>query len=665
MAEHDRISPWAAALSEAEREELRARIRAMNQARMARRQFLAAGGTVSLAAILAACGGAANTPTQPQPTPNLVAPAPSAAPNVVASAAPSVAPSAAASAAPSAAGAATPAAASARPAASAAPSAASGGTLGKLTIITDPKPKYAGSPAPTTDTLTIIRGEDLTDLNPTALNVYSPFTFVYDPLVWMDEFTLDPLPWLAESWDISADGKTYTYKLRKDVKWHDGSPLTAEDVAFSMILYRDDPESGVARFFPLMKKDPVVVDANTVKFELDSTSGDWVLNASNQFIVQKKQFNEYWSAGKGEKGVKTLKGYDWTKNMLIGTGPFVQKKVDLGSAPNYIEYEANPTYFKGKPYFAKMIFKDVQQSNARIAAWLNNETDLLWPVTAAEADQVKDKEAKLYSAYAVAFMNAWINFTNPKGENPDFLKDKKVRQAMSAGIDRKGYAQAVFRGFVDETKIGSVSLPWAYNTNLKSPDFDTKKAGDMLAEAGYKKDASGNLLDKAGKPVKLVAITNQANQYPVDKIAVSVQEDWKKLGIQLQIDTLEAAALRKRWREEFTYDMFFVSRILFAGFSDYNYYHSAWDVRKNPQGRNFGGWANAAADKLLDEIIREPDLKKQKDLLWKFQEIIADDMPAFWFGFPRDLILVKKEVEGYQPNAMWQYWNTWPLWKTK
>ena len=154
------------------------------------------------------------------------------------------------------------------------------------------------------------------------------------------------------------------------------------------------------------------------------------------------------------------------------------------------------------------------------------------------------------------------------------------------------------------------------------------------------------------------------NQYPVDRIAVSVQEDFRKLGIQMQIDTLEPAALKDRWQKTFDWDLYFYSRILFAGFSDYNYYHSGWDPRTNPQGRNFGAWSNPDADKALDLIIRQPDLKKQKDDLWQFQSIIADDMPAFWFGFPRDLILVKPNLQGYQPNAMWQYWDTWKLWRT-
>ena len=537
-------------------------------------------------------------------------------------------------------------------------------TIGKLTVRSEPYPKYQGTPTDS-DLLKIIRGgDDISDLNPVALNSYSALTFVYDPLVWIDEYTLDPKPWLAESWAVSADGKTYTMKLRKDVKWHDGSPMTAEDVAFSMIVYRDDPESTVARFFPLMKKDPVVVDPYTVRFELSDTSGDWILNACNQFILPKKQFEDYWNAGKGEGGKKTLAGFPYTDKMLIGTGAWKQVKYEPGGAPPNIQYERNENYWVGKPHFRRFIFQIVDRAQARITAWLNGDTDVLWPVSAADVDQVQDKEAWLYNAYAVAFMSAWFNFKNPQQDHPDFFKDKRVRQALSIGVDRKGYAQSIFKGFVNEKAIGPVAFPWAYNTNVKSPDYDLNKAQQMLAEAGFKKDGSGKLAGADGKPIKLVALVATTNGYPVEKIAVSIQEDFRKLGIEMQVDTAEPATVRKRRRETFDWDLYFQSRILFAGFSDYSYFHSEWDPRSKPQGQNWGSWKNTDADKLLDGIIREPDLKKQKDLLWKFQEIIADDLSALWLGFPNDLILVKKNVLGYQPNAMWQYWNTWSLWRT-
>ena len=608
------------------------------------RRHVVFGGAASAMALLAARGGKSSA--SPTPTVNLAAPAPSAAPNT---------------------GGATAAATSA----SSAPSAATPATgtttgevsLGKLKLITDPYPKYSGTPTDS-DTLTVIRSEDLSDLNPTALNSYTPYTFVYDPLAWIDEYTLDPKPWLATNWEITPDGTTYTNKLRSDVTWHDGTPLTADDVAFSMITYRDDPESGVARFFVLMKDDPVVVDAQTVKFALSDPSGDWVLNAANQFILQKKQLGPYWDSGKGENGAKTLKGFDYENQMLIGTGQWKQVKYEPGSSPPNLQYERNDKYFQNPPHFNKLIFKEVDQSQDRLTAWLNNETDLLWPVTATDVDQVKNQDGLLYSAYAVAFMCAWINFKNPKAASPGFLNNKAVRQALSTGIDRKGYADATFHGFVDEMKIGTIAFPWAYDTDLKSPDYDQNKAQQMLADAGYKKDSSGNLVGSDGKQISLDAIVLNTNQYPVDKIAVSVQEDFRKLGISMQIDTLEPAALKNRWQKTFDWDLNFYSRILFAGFSDYSYYHSAWSPQTNPQGQNRGSWSNADADKLLDQIIREPDLKKQKDLLWQFQAIIADDMNAFWFGFPRDLILVKANLSGYQPNAMWQYWDTWKLWRT-
>ncbi|HLZ69657.1 MAG TPA: peptide ABC transporter substrate-binding protein [Dehalococcoidia bacterium] len=599
--------------------------------------------------VLAACGGGNNNKkaattggaANNKGASNLATPqAPSAAPNTGAGAGATGTPAAAAASGGS------PAAGVAAPA-----------TIGKLTVRTEPYPSYTGSPVDS-DTLTIIRSEDLSAFNPTALNSYSPYTFVYDPLVWIDEYTLDPKPWLASSWSISPDGKSYTFKLRSDVKWHDGTPFTADDVAFSFIAYRDDPDSAVARFFPLMQKDPVVVDAQTIRFDLSDTSGDWILNACNQFIMQKAQFNDFWNQK------KSLKDYPYTDKMLIGTGAWKQTKYAPGDSPPNIQYARNDSYWAGKPHFQKFIFQQVDKTEAQITAWLNGSTDLLWPVTATEVDQVKNQEAWLYDPPAVAFMNAWINFKSTKQDHPEFMQNKQVRQALSIGIDRKGYAQAIFKGFVDEQKIGSIAFPWAYNATLKSPDYDQAKAQQMLADAGYKKDSSGSLVGQDGKPIKLIGIISNSQQYPVDKIAVSVQEDFRKLGLALQIDTLEPQTLKNRRLKVFDWDLYFASRILFAGFSDYGYYKSDWDPRVKANGLNAGAWSNPQADKLLDQIIREPDLVKQKDLLGQFQAIINDDLPALWFGFPRDLILVKKNFLGFQPNAMWQYWDTWKLWKS-
>jgi peptide/nickel transport system substrate-binding protein len=326
-----------------------------------------------------------------------------------------------------------------------------------------------------------------------------------------------------------------------------------------------------------------------------------------------------------------------------------------------LEMEPNADYFVEAPHFDQFIFRHIENPANRILAWKNNELDLLWPVTATDVDQVKDSEAWLYSAYAVAFMNAWINFENTSPIVPDVLKPKKVRQALMHAIDRDGYAEAIFKGFVDQNAYGSIAFPWAYKPDVVHYEYDPDKALALLEEEGWTMDGD-QLVNAEGTQFQLAAFASTSNQYPVDKIAESVQEDFRQIGIDMQFERLEPAAVRERWRETRDFDLYFVGRILFAGFSDYNYYHSSFRTSVNPQGRN-SGWNSPDGDALLDGIIREPDLEKQRQLLHDFQDVIADDLPALWFGFPRDLILVRKNILGYQPNSMWQYWNTWSLWR--
>ena len=524
--------------------------------------------------------------------------------------------------------------------------------IGELTLRTEPYPEYDGTPTDS-DLLSIARAEDITDISPTALSVYSLLTWMMDPPIFIDEFSLEPKPWVAESWEVSEDGRTYTLKLRDDVTFHDGSPCTAEDVAWSFVAYRDDPDSGVARFFVLMEEDPVALDDTTLEVTLSSTSGDFLSNTCNQFIMQKAQYEEYWNTN------KTLTGYDWVANPMIGTGAW--KQVDYKPDEGIFEMARNENYWVATPNFERFIFRHIENPANRILAWKNDELDVLWPISATDIDQVKDDEAWLYSAYAVAFMNAWINFENPAVDVADKLAPKKVRQALMHAIDRDGYAEAIFQGFVDQNAYGSIAFPWAYKEDVVRYDYDPDTALALLEEEGWTMDGD-RLVNADGNQLTLQAITSTANGYPVDKIAESVQEDFRQIGIDMTLDRLEPAALRDRWRVSRDFDLIFSARILFAGFSDYTYYHSSFVMSENEQGRN-SGWRNDEADELLDQIIREPDLEKQKELLYAFQDVIADDLPALWFGFPRDLILVKKNILGYQPNSMWQYWNTWSLWR--
>ena len=124
-----------------------------------------------------------------------------------------------------------------------------------LTIIRDQRPEEPGAPETGGDLRLFVRGGNLRDFSPAALrqDFQIPISYM-DPLIWIDEVTMEPEPWLAESWGYTPDGLALTFNLRAGVTFHDGTPLTADDVAFSLLVYRDDYESAMARFFGLVNR---------------------------------------------------------------------------------------------------------------------------------------------------------------------------------------------------------------------------------------------------------------------------------------------------------------------------------------------------------------------------------------------------------------------------
>src|SRR5262249_8458028 len=148
----------------------------------------------------------------------------------------------------------------------------------------DPRPVYDGPPVEG-DELRLLRAAGNNgDFAPAAFRQDFQIMASYlDPLVWIDEVTMEPVPWLAKSWEIDGKGTTITYPLRDDVVWHDGSPVQARDVVFSLYVYRDDLDSAVRNFFTNM--DAVEApDQTTVKVKLTAPDANWFFNASSQFV---------------------------------------------------------------------------------------------------------------------------------------------------------------------------------------------------------------------------------------------------------------------------------------------------------------------------------------------------------------------------------------------
>jgi peptide/nickel transport system substrate-binding protein len=524
-------------------------------------------------------------------------------------------------------------------------------------MVTDQRPQYGEAPVPGgTLRLTLVRPIAV-DFNPAAFaQDYQVAASYLDPLVWVDEVTMEPRPWLAESWEWNDDGTEITYALRRDVRWHDGSPLTADDVRFSLYVYRDDANSAVRNFFAPMR-EAEVLDELRLRVRLNDPTGGWIFNASNQFVFQRAQFATHWSDQAA--GERTLSTYDWASGPLIGTGPWrLTERRDRRLA-----FARNDDYWAGPPNFDGLELSVFESPEARLERWREGFAELVWLSAPSEVEAVRDEAGTLYVADAAEVMFAAFNFVNPARTAPLF-EDVRVRLALSVALDRQRYADEVFGGFVQVEPAGTIAQPWALDPGIVNPPRNLVAARQLLTNAGWlDRDGDGRLEDADGRPLRLVAILRSDSRPELAAVLDRVAADLGEVGVELEVQSLDPVAFQQRWTVARDYDLIAFAYSLYAGFTDFDLYGSAWDIRFNPQGFNPGAYGNPVADEAIAAALRAPDVPTQRRALRDLQRAVNDDLFGLWFGFPKDLILVRPDILGYQPNKMWQTWDTRKLWR--
>lgn len=531
-------------------------------------------------------------------------------------------------------------------------------STGTLQVIRDQRPTDPGPPVVGGHLSLLLDQTDNTDFSPVAYNQSFQIPASYlDPLVWIDEVTMEPRPWLAQSWAWSADGKTITFTLRSDVLWHSGAPLTARDVVFSFFVARDDINSNVRNLFATM--DNAFADNDqTARIVLTEPDGSWLFNASNQFIFHRAQYTDYWTSR--PEGERTLSGFDWKKSLPDGSGPW--KITTIGSSG--IDLARNDRYFAGAPSFATMTLGWEADAEKRLDAWKSGKTDLLWPVRAADLASVNTEQGRLYVADAASVMFAAFNFQDPKRDIPDLFNDVRLRQALTLALNRDAYAQAVFGGFVHQDAAGTIAQPWAHDPSVVNPAFDLQQARSLLRQAGWQdRDLDGVVETVDGRPLQLTAIVENDARPELLAVLQHVASDLKALGVPVEVQQLGADQFRDRWVNGHDFDLIAYAYNLYADFTDFDLYGSAWDIRQNPQGWNPGGYHNKDVDAAIQAALVAEDETKQKAALSQLQRLTNQDLFGLWFGFPQDLILVRPDIRGFQPNKLWQTWDTRKLWR--
>ncbi len=502
-------------------------------------------------------------------------------------------------------------------------------------------------------------GDKLKNLNPAAFAVDPQIPFSYlEPLVRPHPETMEPGPWLAESWAWHSDGEELTFQIRDGVTWHDGSPLTASDAQFSFQVYREDAESAVAGLFSLVDSVETPSERELV-VRFSDRDANWLFNVATLPIFSREQYEEYWTS-LPDAG-RTLSRFDWTKSTPRGTGAWQVSEW----SPAKMTFTRNEHYWQRPAWLDELSISIEPSPGVRLEQFENGEAQLLWPVRGARLPELNVTSAKAYRVPAASVMFAAFNFSNPNLTSGSYWTDVRVREAASMAINRQRYAADVFNGFIQWDVAGTVAQPWAHDAELKAPTFNPERASILLGDAGWVDyNGDGLLEDVNGSPFSPVVIVQEDGRPELFALLARVGRDLAEVGIALTIEPLSHEAFDRRWIVSRDYDLIAYAYDLLPGFTDFDLYGSAWDIRSNPAGWNPGGYDNSDADAAIDEFLEAVSIERQADALKALQRAVNEDLFGLWFGFPDDLVLVANEVDGFQPEMAWQTARTWDLWRT-
>jgi len=467
---------------------------------------------------------------------------------------------------------------------------------------------------------------------------------LFDSLVELDQ-TLNVRPLLAESWDVSKDGLVYTFKLRQGVKWHDGAPFTARDVAFTFYAVLNPKVTTPHRayfdalvgFPELTNKDapkrpedltvkPIeVVDEHTVRFRLRYPSGSFLAVLTNPRA--------------GIIPEHLLKSADLNTTEFnrkpVGTGPF--KFVEWRRGERLV-MEANPQYYGGRPALDRLIFRIIPDSVV-----------LLQELRAGGVDFIENpplnEVARLRQTPGLKVLVADNTSYNYFGWRQDLepFNDLRVRRALNHAIDVPAVVKEALQGYATIATGQFPPSSWAFDPSVKPYTYDPNRAKALLAEAGFRPEADG-VLAKNGKRFSFTIRHDQANQ-AVKDTAVIVQEYLKRVGVEAKLEPLDwPTFVKKLFASEF--------EGIVVGWTNHHdpdpFAYTIWHSSQW-KGRNFAHYKNPRVDELLEQARHTAVVAERKKHYAEFSRLLMEDAPYVFLYFPQQVFVTRQSYDGFVP----------------
>lgn len=451
---------------------------------------------------------------------------------------------------------------------------------------------------------------------------FQRMTLVYDTLLWPDS-TGELLPWLAEEHERASDGLSYTFTLRRGVRWHDGKPFTSGDVAFTFDYFARQTIAPIVVGQPSNVTAVLAMDDRTVRFELERPAVTFLEYVAATVPIVPEHI---WSGVDDAPAVAEV-------DALIGTGPYRLEEFD-SAAGSYL-FTANDEFFLGRPFVGRI---EIPAVGDQLTALLSGEVDAAGASQLGIGPEVLNPIRDDDSLGVVEELAGFMTSLYWNADRGGALADVRFRHACAMAIDRDQLVELLLGGNGTAGNPGFLPPQHPFHTDVEQYDFDPAGANELLDAGGYERDGSGGLRQTPeGQPLRFSLLIPNTTPQLADLLLPA----FGAIGVEVVV---EAVILPRLFGED--YDL---KVLLFPGPSGFSpnsdpdllrlVYASSSASFHHP-----AGYTDQQFDAAADEQLVTTDVDARRELVATLQEVVADDLPLLPLFYYDLFLAYRKEV---------------------
>jgi peptide/nickel transport system substrate-binding protein len=493
----------------------------------------------------------------------------------------------------------------------------------------------------------------LTTTNPLLSNNIptSPvLSLAFESVVGIEMITFQPVPGLADYYEIGPDGKTYTFYLRQNVVWHDGTPFTADDVIVSWDA-QADPATGTtytADFNNAVASYSKIDDYTVQMVGTDVIAPVVFMSASQPSIVPAHIWadvpHDQWVTDPGSLGTDPAR--------VIGTGPF--KFVELNQSDLTATFAKNEAYYDKVPHIDTFIFQPWPDDTASVEALRAGNIDWLDPIPAADVDSLLEEpnlEITFYDTFSFGF---YAYNLNP--EKTTLFQDVRTRQALFFALDRQSIVDNIYLGRA-EVANGTqplLSIGYAPDRINTIYNYDVERAKSLLAEAGWADSDGDGILELDGQKFEFNVMYGASSTN--DQVTAYMADAWSEIGVAMTPEPVDfGTVLVPAVSENFDFQ---VAMLGFSWGPDGDQTAMFGSEYIDGAGFNMSRYINPAYDEVANEANRTIDPEARRELLIQAMNIVNDDLPVAVVNFTKGRNGHNVRLQNYRPTAT----SAGPVW---